>query len=164
MRNYRPSLLATDAAERERFLTALRAIGTVAGAVKATGISETTARRQRNRDAAFDMAWTAVTGDPAIAKLEAALIHRAINGVVRTKTWPNGTVEQTIDYNDELGLTLLRKRMRDVYGDEPVAAAAPPPPPTVTREAFIAAIRSRLQAVTDLDAVGGEEAAGHSTA
>ncbi len=141
MTQFEASLIATDAAERERFLDALRATGCVAAAARATGTTRSTAYALRRRDPEFAAAWAAIVGATAkddIARIEAALVARVLHGVKRTRVSAAGVTETWRDYDNRLGVQLLRL-LRDT------AAAAPTPVRTMTREQFLAAIRARTR-------------------
>jgi hypothetical protein len=148
MTQFEASLIATDAAERERFLDALRATGCVSAAARATGTTRSTAYALRRRDPEFAAAWAAITGAAATARagnaLEAALIARATHGSERYRFLGNGGVEIWREFDHRLGLQLLRKLKPARYGDA-VAAAAPVR--TMTRAEFLAAIEARPRTV-----------------
>lgn len=135
MNAFEPSLVATDTAVRDSFLATLREVGTLAAAYRATGVAKVTLYRLRRRDRDFDAACVAAIGTATTDCLEAALLARAIDGVERTRTYADGRVETWREYDNRLGLELLRKRRPKVYGD--VAAAAEPPRPVMSRAEFI---------------------------
>ncbi len=141
MNQFEPSLIATDAAVRERFLATLREVGTLAAAYRATGFAKSTLYRLRRHDRDFDAACAAVVGAATTDALETALLDRATYGVERVKTHANGTVERWRVYDNALAFKLLSKRKPRDYGDRPLAAEAPRP--VMTRAEFIAAIEAR---------------------
>lgn len=144
------SLLATDIAERDRFVAAIAQTGSIRAAVRATGVAATTVVSQRRRDAAFDAACIAALGAMPRAKrvampvavqvavLGAALLERAINGVEQYRFFANGSVEVRREFNDRTALDLLER-----LAPTKAAAAAAPPVAPMTREEFVAAVRSR---------------------
>jgi hypothetical protein len=141
MNQFEPSLVATDTAVSDNFLATLREVGTLAAAYRATGVAKSTLHRLRRRDRAFDAACAAALGTATTDRLETALIDRAIDGVVRTRTYADGRVETWREYDNGLALEMLRKRMPAIYGDAP--ASATPARPVMTRAEFIAAIEAR---------------------
>lgn len=164
MNPFEPSLVATDAAVRDRFVATLREVGTVVAACSATGVARSTLYRLRRRDRDFDAACAAAVGAATTDRLEDALLDRAINGVLRTKTYADGRVDVWRDYDNRLAFAMLKKRRPVPYGDGP--AAVPPLRPVMSRAEFIAAIRMRPavpgpdDAPTD-DTAAGDTAAGH---
>lgn len=151
MGRFQPSLLASDAAERARFLLALRATGTMRGAAKATGVSIATVNRLRKRDATFAAACADVIGDPRTHSLEAGLLDRLTHGVERTRVYADGRRETWRDYDNPLAIIVLRQLWPKKWGVVGAAAAAPPPSrPLITRAEFIAAIEARPD-IRDVD-------------
>ncbi len=148
MSQYDRSALAADPVVRERFVAALRATGTLAGAIRATGCAESTVRRQRGRDPDFAAACDAVLNprraaadlEPAV-ELEAVLLRRAIDGSERYRFLASNAVEIWIEYDNKLGMELLAKLMPEKYG--PRRPGSVPLPPPITREAFMAVIRAQ---------------------
>lgn len=143
---FEPSQIAADAAVRDRFIDALRTTRSVVAAAQATGTTRSTAYAMRRRDPAFAAAWTAALTVPAghgvaLAALERALIRRATNGVRRTRKFADDSVETWVEYDTRLALALLGR----LATPGPVSAA--PPPRTMTREEFIAIIRSRPKSI-----------------
>jgi hypothetical protein len=148
MGRFQPSLLASDPAERARFLVALRAAGTISGAAKATGICVATVGRLRRRDAGFAAACAAVIGDPSAHKLEASLLDRLTNGTERYRFFADSRVEMWLEFDNALALTVLRQLWPQKWGlaaatVPPVPPPPPPPPPPMTRAEFIAVIEAR---------------------
>ena len=152
MSRFEPSLLASDPAERTRFLTVLRETGTIRGAAAATGVSVSTVSRLRSRDHGFAAACAAVIGDPTAHALEASLLGRLANGIERQRVYADKRVETWREYNDALGWVVLKRLWPDKYGDlGPVAG--PPPSEAMTRDEFIEVIRAQPR----LDPPRGED-------
>ena len=116
MSQFEPSLLATDTAVRDSFLATLREVGTLAAAYRATGVAKSTLSRLRRRDRAFDAACAAAIGTAKTDCLEAALIDRAINGVVRIKTYADGRRETWREFDNRMAFALLAKLLPERFG------------------------------------------------
>ena len=152
MGQFTASLLASDAAVRARFVAELRATGSFSAAARATGTVRTTANRLRRRDPAFDAACAAAQKTTAgrepvtaAARIEAALIARALHGTRRTRRLPGGVTEVWFEFDDRMSLQLLTLLKKEV------ATVAAAPVRTMTRDDFIAAIEGRRR-TTDLSA------------
>ncbi len=146
MGQFEPSLLATDAAERTRFLAALKSTGTIRAAAQATGHNRTTVLRLRRRDEAFDKACAAALGTAgaATAALEAAMLARATHGFDRTRIVAGKAVTWR-EFDNKLAMFMLAKLKPETFGD--VAATTAAPPPAMTRAEFIAAIGMRPKTI-----------------
>ena len=140
MTPFEPSLIATDAAERERFIAALRETGSYTAASRLTGHARQTVYQLRRRDGDFAAACAAALGRETAERLETALLTRAIEGVERTRTFADGRVEQWREYDNKLAFALLARLVPAKFG---ATAVAPPPLPVMTRAEFIAAIEAR---------------------
>lgn len=149
MTQFAPSLLATSAAERTRFVAALARAGTIHGACRATGAAERTVGNQRRRDPAFDAACAAITGGTAATRLENALISRATLGVERRKEHANGTVETWTEFDNKLGFALLAKMIPARYGAGTSSATIAAPPVPAVSDAEAALLRTELTAALD---------------
>ncbi|MGI4881342.1 MAG: hypothetical protein ACRYG4_28100 [Janthinobacterium lividum] len=139
---FQPSALTTDGGARDRFLDELRATGNVAEAAARAGVPRSSLYRVRRRMPAFATAWDRVLGR-GVDTLEKALFDRAINGVERTRTRPDGkVVERWREYSVQLAIFLLKARLPEIYGNNPraAAAAADDDEEPMTREDFMARI------------------------
>lgn len=101
------------AEKRARFLDHLAQTCNIAASLRAVGVKRSTSLYQlRRRDAQFRAGW-----DEALAlgyaRLEAALLDRALNGK-RVQAERAGAVIETVEISDTLGLNLLAQHRRAV--------------------------------------------------
>lgn len=141
MARFAPSLLVTDAAERARFVDALRATGTITAAARVCRVSVATVGRLRRSDPDFAAACAAVIGDPSAHVLEVAFLARLTEGVERYRFYANDRVDMWREYDDALAFTVLKRLWPAKWGD--AAATSAPARAVMTRAEFIAAIRAQ---------------------
>ncbi|PWG03249.1 hypothetical protein DF286_10500 [Sphingosinicella humi] len=96
-------------AERQRlFLDELAATCNVQAAVRAAGMKPgMSVYALRKRSAAFRAEWAKALAE-GYAKLELALLDRAMNGTVKTVERGNGIVDKTREYPNGLAIQLLK--------------------------------------------------------
>ena len=96
------------AAKQEAFFAELEATCNVSAAAKAAGVCKATVYVHRRRSAAFRARWAATVRE-AYARLELAMLERALNGSVKTVTRADGSVDKIHEYPNAVALTLLRR-------------------------------------------------------
>lgn len=102
----------------QKFLEMLAATANVRAAFRAAGLSEGMVYRRRKTDPEFRAGWEAALGD-GYAKLEIALLERAIHGI-RKPVVPKGTeIVLVHEYSDRLAIALLTMHGRTVRGMPP---------------------------------------------
>jgi len=94
--------------KQDAFFEALEATCNVSAAASAAGVCKATVYVHRRNSAAFRARW-AVTVREAYARLELAMLERALNGSVKTVTRADGSVESVHEYPNAVALTLLRR-------------------------------------------------------
>jgi hypothetical protein len=105
-------------AKGKNFLEVLAATANVRAAFRAAGLTESIVYRRRKTDPEFRAGWEAALCD-GYAKLEMALLERAIHGVHRPIV-PKGTeVVLVHEYPDRLAIALLTLHGRTVHGTAP---------------------------------------------
>lgn len=105
-------------AKANNFLEILAATANVRAAFRAAGLTESMVYRRRKTDPAFRAGWDAALCD-GYAKLEMALLERAIHGV-RKPVVPKGTeIVMMHEYPDRLAIALLTLHGRTVRGMPP---------------------------------------------
>lgn len=111
------------AAKQEIFFTTLAATCNVSLAAEAAGVCKATVYAHRRGSAKFRARW-ALELREAYAKLELALLDRALNGTVRTVTRADGRTDRIHDYPNAVALTLLRRHQESAAeaGFEPSPA------------------------------------------
>ena len=112
----RPGMRFTEGRQKA-FLEELAATCNVARSAETIGVSVSAVYRTRSRSAAFRAGWRSALAE-GYAKLEVALLDRALNGSVKIVERGNGQVDKTTDYPDTLGLALLRMHRDTVTASE----------------------------------------------
>lgn len=95
-------------ARQEAFFVELEATCNVAAAARKVGIDRSTAYQHRRKCARFRARW-ALAVQEAYARLELAMLERAMNGTVKTVTRADGSIDRTHEYPNALALQLLRQ-------------------------------------------------------
>lgn len=125
------------------FLTTLGEVCNVAAACRASGLSDTTVYRRRQSDPDFLAAWRGAVRE-GLARLEAEMLDRALNGKTKT-VWHGGKKVGTVrDYNDRLALALLAMHGRNGEGGGGGSGKAGAPVAAVSIEQLRAEIMSWL--------------------
>lgn len=95
-------------AKQEIFFAELAATCNVSMAARRAGVCKATVYVHRRTSAAFRARW-AVTVREAYARLELAMLERALNGNVKTVTRADGSVDRIHEFPNAVALTLLRR-------------------------------------------------------
>lgn len=105
----RPRRDGWTAARRRLFLDELAATCNVQAAIRAAGMKpgSMSVYALRKRSAAFRAEWARALAE-GYAKLELALLDRAMNGTVKTVERGNGMVDKTREYPNGLAIQLLK--------------------------------------------------------
>ncbi len=105
----RPRRDGWTAERRRRFLDELAATCNVQAAIRASGMKpgSMSVYALRKRSAAFRAEWAKALAE-GYAKLELALLDRAMNGTVKTVERGNGSVDKTREYPNGLAIQLLK--------------------------------------------------------
>ena len=102
-------------ARERRFLAQLAQSGNVAASVRASGLSDTSVYRRRQKDDGFRARWVEALRE-GYARLETLLLERALNGVEKP-VWHGGKQVGTArEYSDRLALALLAAHRGTVAG------------------------------------------------
>lgn len=118
----RAAKTAWSARKERLFLDTLAATSNVSASAKAAKVSDTSVYRRRQNDPAFAAAWTRALCE-GYARLELALLERAIQGVPREVAGGDGKTVTTRDFSERLGLALLAHHGKAV-GEERARVAA----------------------------------------
>ncbi|SMF68116.1 hypothetical protein [Allosphingosinicella indica] len=108
----RPRIVAVarerwDKATEDAFFMALAEGCNVSRAAAAAGVSDSAAYRRRRTRAAFRARWAAALSE-GYARLELVLLERAMQGVVKEITRPDGSTDVVREYSNQTALALLR--------------------------------------------------------
>jgi hypothetical protein len=108
------------AAKERRFLEALAGCCNVKLAARTAKVSTSSIYVRRTRHASFRVAWDAALAT-GYAQLELMMLERVLHGVEKVTIARDGTTTVMREYNDRVGLALLRMH-RDAAktSDEPV--------------------------------------------
>ena len=90
-----------------KFLSVLADSCNVSLAARQAGVSSSAIYRRRARDASFRAGWDGALAE-GYAKLELEMLKRALHGVQKTVFSRSGERARFREYNDQLGLALLR--------------------------------------------------------
>ncbi len=156
-----PAPLMTDAAARARFLEVLADTGNATAAAAQLGISRSTVYRARlafpDFAAGFDAAGgpqrspearRALSDARKIARIEAALIDRALHGVEKIVRYGGEELARDRQFSDSLAMFVLRNRLPDVYGNHRTINVTPvptAPSPLPSRGELFAKIDAALE-------------------
>ncbi len=102
--------------QRNKFLTHLSETGNVSSACRASGVMRHKAYAFRKVNQDFALEWESAMEDHLDA-LEAALHQRAMNGVEKPVYYGGEKVGGVKNYNDALGMFLLRSKRGEIYGE-----------------------------------------------
>ena len=94
-------------AKEARFLASLAASCNVTLAAREAGVASSTVYAHRAQDASFRAGWDAALAE-GYAKLELEMLKRALHGVRKTVFTRTGEKARVTEFNDQLGLALLR--------------------------------------------------------
>ena len=114
---------STAAAKRKAFIAALTKSANVSRAAELAGVASSTVYRWRTEHDSFRLAWDDAI-NAALDALEAALIERAVKGVVKPIMYGGKQIGTTRAYSDNAAMFLLRARRPQIYGREAVSAPA----------------------------------------
>ena len=106
-RKIRPSHRSWTKDKEQAFLEALATSCNVKLAAKQAGVSTSAAYVRRNKDASFRAGWDQALAT-GYAQLEMTMLERALHGVEKVVTAPDGTTTVMREYSDRVGLALLR--------------------------------------------------------
>ena len=101
------------------FLETLIQTANVAASIRASGLSETSVYRQRQKCGEFRAKWAAALREGYV-RLETMLLDRAINGVEKTVWYGGKAVGTMTEYSDRLALALMATHRASVMGEAPV--------------------------------------------
>jgi hypothetical protein len=90
-----------------QFLSVLADSCNVSLAARKAGVSSSAIYRRRAKDASFRAGWDAALAE-GYSKLELEMLKRALHGVQKTVFSRSGERARFREYNDQLGLALLR--------------------------------------------------------
>lgn len=110
------------AARRRLFLDELAATCNVKAAVRAAGMKPSGVYKLRRRSAAFRALWAEALRE-GYARLELALLDRALNGTVKTVRRSSGAVDRTREYPNSVAISLLKMHRESAAAAEAVPAA-----------------------------------------
>lgn len=134
---------------REEFLKSLASTCNVTASCRAAGMSAGAIYPLRQRDAAFRAAWAAALRE-GYARLEAALLHRAINGVSRPIYYKDKKLQTVRHYTDANSARMLARHQAAVLAaPEAVIDKATIAEARLTIERRIRAIKLRRTRMAD---------------
>ncbi|MCK5575945.1 MAG: hypothetical protein KAI28_09010 [Sphingomonadales bacterium] len=99
------------------FLRVLRSTANVSAAARAATLTRKAAYAQRQVNDTFREEWDMALED-ALDDLEHSLRQRAIEGTEKPVYYAGKECGSTTNYNDTLGMFLLRARRKQVFGDD----------------------------------------------
>lgn len=103
-------------------LDELAATCNVKAAVRAAGMKPSGVYKLRRRSAAFRALWAEALRE-GYARLELALLDRALNGTVKTVRRSSGAVDRTREYPNSVAISLLKMHRESAAAAEAVPAA-----------------------------------------
>ncbi len=100
------------------FLDVLRSTGNISAAARAAGVNRQTAMVHKKNIPEFSDQWDNAL-EESLDALEGELRRRALEGTEKPVYYAGKECGSTVNFNDNLGMFLLKSRRSQVYGEEP---------------------------------------------
>lgn len=100
------------------FLDVLRSTGNISAAARAAGVNRQTAIAHKKNVPTFSDQWDNAL-EESLDALEGELRRRALEGTEKPVYYAGKECGSTVNFNDNLGMFLLKSRRSQVYGEEP---------------------------------------------
>jgi hypothetical protein len=100
------------------FLDVLRSTGNISAAARAAGVNRKAATTHKKLSSPFSDLWDNAL-EESLDALEGELRRRALEGTSKPVYYAGKECGSTVNFNDNLGMFLLKSRRSQVYGEEP---------------------------------------------